>query len=143
MPDHPLPVDPDQPISPSTASVLTVIAVGGAIGALARAGVAEALPHPRDGFDVATLVTNVVGSLLLGMLMVYVVEHERGHPLLRPFVGVGVLGGFTTFSTYTVHTRGLLGHDLPLALVEIVAGVVLCLVAVAAGVALMRRWGPR
>lgn len=138
-----LPVDPDEPavLSPSTASVLAAIALGGGLGALARAGVAELLPHPSDALDVATLVTNVVGSMLLGALMVLLVEHRRGHPLLRPFVGVGVLGGFTTFSTYAVHARGLLADHPVLALAELIGGVVLCLVSVGVGVGLMRLWG--
>lgn len=141
MSDHDLPVDPDSPTvpSPALAVVLSVIALGGGLGALARAGVAELVPHPADGLDIATLLTNVVGSLLLGALMVYVVEQERGHPLLRPFVGVGVLGGFTTFSTYAVHARGLVADRPVLALVELVGTVLVCLVSVAAGVWLARR----
>jgi CrcB protein len=58
----------------------------------------------------ATLVTNASGCVLIGMLMVQVVEVGRAHPLLRPFLGVGVLGGYTTFSTYAAQTRALWAH---------------------------------
>ncbi|AKU15840.1 fluoride efflux transporter FluC [Luteipulveratus mongoliensis] len=141
MSDHALPVDPDEPAAvPRMPLVLAVIALGGGLGALARAGVAELLPHPADGLDIATLVTNVIGSFLLGALMVVVLEQERGHPLLRPFVGVGVLGGFTTFSTFAVHLRGLGGDHAAIALAELVGNVLLCLVAVGVGVAAVRWW---
>jgi CrcB protein len=82
--------------------VLAVISAGGVLGSLARYGAQAAFPHTRDGFPWATFGINVVGSLFIGVLMVIVAEVGAGRPLLRPFVGVGVLGGFTTFSTYVV-----------------------------------------
>ena len=88
-----------------SAAVLAVISVGGAIGASARYGLALAWPHRADAFPWATFSTNVIGCLLLGALMVVVTETTVAHPLLRPFLGVGVLGGFTTFSTYAVDAQ--------------------------------------
>jgi fluoride exporter len=82
--------------------VLAVISVGGVIGSLARYALTTALPHAHDGFPWATFGINVSGSLLIGVLMVLVAEVWAGRPLLRPFLGVGVLGGFTTFSTYVL-----------------------------------------
>jgi CrcB protein len=81
----------------------------------------------------------VSGSLLIGVLMVFVVEVGGAHPLLRPFVGVGVLGGFTTFSTYTSETTVLLhgGHPA-VALAYLVGTPVATLAGVAAGVLLTR-----
>ncbi len=74
------------------------------MGALARYGLAEAIPATPGGFPWATFVTNVSGCLLMGVLVVVITELRAPHPLVRPFLGVGVLGGFTTFSTYAVET---------------------------------------
>jgi fluoride exporter len=82
--------------------VLGVIAVGGVMGAEARYAVGFALPHTTAAWPWATLVVNAVGSFLIGVLMVVIVELLEAHRLVRPFLGVGVLGGFTTFSTYAV-----------------------------------------
>ncbi|MEN8650016.1 CrcB family protein [Streptomyces sp. 21So2-11] len=84
--------------------VLAAISVGGALGALARYGAALLWP----GSVWTTFGVNVLGSALIGVLMVLVSEQGRGHALVRPFLGVGVLGGFTTFSTYAVDLAQLL-----------------------------------
>jgi fluoride exporter len=99
--------------------VVLAIAVGGALGALARWWVAETWPDSSGGIPWSTLVVNVVGCFAIGVLLVLVAEVlGRPHRLARPFLGTGVLGGFTTFSTYAVQTRGLLAGgraDLALA----------------------------
>src|SRR4051794_22770193 len=87
-------------LRPSPWPVLGAISAGGACGALARYAVAEAWPHAAGGFPVSTLLVNVSGCLLIGVLMVVVTEVAPERRLLRPFAGVGVLGGYTTFSTY-------------------------------------------
>ncbi|MDT9682621.1 CrcB family protein [Streptomyces sp. TRM76323] len=94
--------------------LLGAVALGGALGAGARYGVALALPTAPGGFPWATLWTNVAGCALMGVLMAVLDEVRRPHRLLRPLVGTGVLGGFTTFSTYALETRVLLerGHVL-------------------------------
>ncbi len=88
-------------------STLAVVAAGGVLGALARYGIENAYPSAREGFPWATFGINVAGCLLLGALMVLVTEVYEPHPLVRPFLGTGVLGGFTTFSTYAVEARHL------------------------------------
>lgn len=88
--------------------VLGAIALGGGLGALARYGLTVALPTPPGHFPWATFVTNVSGCFLIGVLMVLVTEVWTAHRLVRPFLGVGVLGGFTTYSTYAVEFHGLL-----------------------------------
>jgi fluoride exporter len=93
--------------------VLGAIAVGGVLGAEARYGLAEALPHAPGTFPWATLVTNLLGSLLIGVLMAWLAGRPRPPQLARPFLGVGILGGFTTFSTYAVDLRELLSHHQP------------------------------
>ncbi len=92
--------------------MLAVIAAGGALGSLARFGVQRLWPAAPYGFDWATLTVNVVGCGLIGVLMVLVSDVWSGRRLLRPFLGVGVLGGFTTFSAYAVAVPRLIttGH---------------------------------
>ncbi|MER7508690.1 CrcB family protein [Streptomyces lavendulae] len=90
--------------------VLAAIAAGGALGASARFGVGLLWPAGPGAFPWATFWINVSGCALIGVLMVLISEGGRSapHPLVRPFLGVGVLGGFTTFSTYAVEFSGLL-----------------------------------
>jgi len=84
--------------------VLTVVASGGVLGALCRYGLGVAFPAGPGGFPWATFAVNVSGCLLIGVLVVLVTEAGPAHPLLRPFFGTGVLGGYTTFSTAMVDT---------------------------------------
>jgi fluoride exporter len=105
------PVDPDvdlrvpatrRELRPSPWPVLIATSLGGVLGSLARFGLTEAVPHRPGGLAWATFVINVSGCLLIGVLMVLVDQVWIGRRLLRPFLGVGVLGGYTTFSTYVV-----------------------------------------
>ncbi|MET9320148.1 CrcB family protein [Streptomyces sp. NPDC003038] len=89
--------------------VLAAVAAGGAAGASARYGISLLWPAGPAAFPWATFGINVAGCALIGVLMVLISEGGRSaHPLVRPFVGVGVLGGFTTFSTYAVDFSRLL-----------------------------------
>ncbi|WP_308197881.1 fluoride efflux transporter CrcB [Saccharopolyspora soli] len=88
--------------------VLGVISLGGGLGALARYGISQLLPTAPGHFPWATFWTNVLGCFLIGVLMVLIIDVWPAHRLLRPFIGVGFLGGFTTFSTYAVEFHGLL-----------------------------------
>ncbi|MFG1921215.1 fluoride efflux transporter FluC [Cryptosporangium sp. NPDC048952] len=87
---------------PGDKSVVAAVSAGGVIGALARYGLSVAWPHGPGDFAWSTFVTNVSGCLLMGVLMVVVTEVYPNHRLIRPFLGIGVLGGYTTFSTYVV-----------------------------------------
>lgn len=119
----------------SAAPVLLAIALGGGTGALARYGLAQLLPAASGGFPWATFVTNVLGCMLIGVLMVLVGEVWAAHRLLRPFLGVGLLGGFTTFSTYAVEFDALLrAGSVLLAFGYLVATLVSALFAVVSGV---------
>ncbi|MFI9247428.1 fluoride efflux transporter FluC [Streptomyces sp. NPDC053086] len=89
------------------APVIAVVAIGGALGAVGRYALTLAWPTPSRGFPWATFWTNVAGCAAMGVLMVLVTGTRAPHRLLRPFLGTGVLGGFTTFSTYAVDVRGL------------------------------------
>lgn len=135
------PVDPDvdlhvaavrTELRPSPLPVLGAIAFGGALGALARYGVAVAWPHPLGTFGWSTFAVNVTGCVLIGVLMVLVTQVWPTRRLVRPFLGVGVLGGFTTFSTYVadVHAAATAGA----------AGVALAYLAGTLGAALLGVW---
>jgi fluoride exporter len=91
--------------------ILLVIAAGGAVGSLARWALGEALAAQRGSFPWATFLENVSGGFALGVLMVFVVDFWPRSRYVRPFLGVGVLGGFTTFSTYLLDTRRLVVAD--------------------------------
>ncbi|WP_211660784.1 fluoride efflux transporter CrcB [Modestobacter muralis] len=77
-------------------------ALGGALGSLARWGLGLALPHDPGAWPTATLVVNLTGCLLLGLLAFALFTRHPRSPWLRPFLGTGVLGGWTTFSTFAV-----------------------------------------
>jgi CrcB protein len=116
--------------------VLVAVALGGALGSLARWAVGELLPWSGDGFPWATFAENVSGCFALGALMVYLLDVWPPRRYLRPFLGVGVLGGYTTFSTYLLEARTLLADDrVPLALGYLGGSVLAGLVAVWLGVA--------
>lgn len=135
----PAPIDPDADRTWSAHRwTVPVIAAGGALGALARHALEVAWPVAGTGFPWATLLTNAVGCALLGALLVHVVERDAP-ALLRPFLGVGVLGGFTTFSTYAAQTVSLLEARQPgLALGYLLGTLVVALAAVVVGAATAR-----
>lgn len=125
------------------ADVLAVISAGGALGSLGRWGVGEVLPWSGTTFPWATFLVNVSGALALGVLMVFVVEVWPSRRYARPFVGVGLLGGWTTFSTYVLEARDLLAVDRPAtAFVYVGGSLVAGLVAVWLGIAAARLLAP-
>jgi fluoride exporter len=116
-----------------------VISVGGALGSLARYGLTVAWPHRPGQFPWATFVTNVSGCLLIGALMVVMSEVWSAHRLLRPFLGIGVVGGYTTFSTYTVDVQLLVTAGAArTGLAYLLGTLVAALAAAYAGIALTR-----
>jgi fluoride exporter len=92
-------------LRPNPFPVLLAISAGGVAGALARYGLGIAWPHPPPGFPWATWTINVSGSFLIGVLMTAIDRWHLRHRLLRPFLGVGFLGGYTTFSTSVVDVQ--------------------------------------
>ena len=118
--------------------VVLVIAAGGAVGGGARYLVSSVVGHQNWPWN--TFVENVLGCLLLGVLMVLLLEVLQPHRYARPFLGVGVLGGFTTFSAYTVETHGLLVAGRGIAALTYFFGSVACgLAATWVGMVMTRR----
>ncbi|MEZ3179650.1 CrcB family protein [Streptomyces pimonensis] len=97
-----------RPALRAQAPVVAVVALGGGAGAVARYAASLWWPTPAHGFPWTILGVNVAGCAVIGVFMVIVTEVRTAHPLVRPFLGTGVLGGFTTFSAYTVDVRTLL-----------------------------------
>jgi fluoride exporter len=123
-------------LQPSPVPVLSAISAGGVLGALARYGLSTAWSHDPAGFPWATWTINVTGSFLIGVLMVLIARLWPERRLIRPFFGVGVLGGYTTFSTSVVDVQQAVGHGAPgVAVLYLGATLVGALIAVWAGTA--------
>ncbi|GAB3163347.1 fluoride efflux transporter CrcB [Microbispora hainanensis] len=148
-----LPVDPDvdlrhepdpfrtaaPPARGRTWDILAVIAVGGGAGAVARYLVGQAFPAPPTGFPWGTFLANVSGCFAIAVLMVFVLDVWPPSRYVRPFLGVGVLGGFTTFSTFSVEIVDRVSHGAwPVAGAYAAASLVAGLVAVWGGIVLAR-----
>ena len=86
-------------------AVLAAVAAGGVLGAEARYGLSVLRPHEPGQWPMATLLINVSGCFLIGILMFAITNLTSPHRLVRPFLGVGVLGGYTTFSTAMVDVQ--------------------------------------
>ncbi|HEY8472668.1 MAG TPA: CrcB family protein [Natronosporangium sp.] len=116
MPGDPAPNEP-RPRRPGPPRNLRwdafgAVALGGVLGAAARYGVGLAWPAPPDSFPWATFTVNVTGCALIGVLM-GVLELIDAHPLIRPFAGTGILGGYTTFSSYAIDIERLVAAGAP------------------------------
>lgn len=117
--------------------LLAAISAGGAGGALGRYGLQSLFPHGTSAFGWATLAINVAGCLLIGIVVAVAAESRRAPRLARPFLVTGVLGGFTTFSTYIVDVQRALAAGAPrVALLYGAATLVVALAAAWTGVRL-------
>ena len=118
--------------APSQLLASSYVALGGAIGALLRYQTGRWLtwwlgPNTVTAFPWATLTVNVLGSLAMGLLAGYLARHGQGGEQWRLFIGVGVLGGFTTFSAFSLELmllieRGQAAQGLIYAVVSVLAG---------------------
>ena len=115
------------------------VAVGGAVGATLRYFFSQIIPVAKSGFPYATLAVNVLGALLIGVFYVLIVERLGGANHLRELIIVGVLGGFTTFSTFSLDTLQLWqsGHTMA-ALMYVVLSLFFCIVATLVALSLTR-----
>lgn len=132
---------------PSQLLASSYVALGGAIGALLRYQNGRLLTYwlgarAVTAFPWATLFVNVVGSLIMGMLAGFLARHGQGGEQWRLFIGVGVLGGYTTFSSFSLEMMMLIERGQPLqaftyALISLLAG----LTALYLGLIVMRLAG--
>jgi CrcB protein len=112
------------------------IAGGGAVGALLRFWMSTGIYNLLGrGFPYGTLAVNVLGSLVMGFLYVMLIDKLSLGPAWRAALLVGLLGAFTTFSTFSIETLNLVEEgELIKALLNILLSVVFCLVAAWVGV---------
>ncbi|MEN8801144.1 MAG: fluoride efflux transporter CrcB [Thiogranum sp.] len=117
------------------------IAGGGAIGAVLRYWVSSGVyALAGRGFPYGTLVVNVLGSLVMGFLYIWLLERIPAGVAMRAFLLIGLLGAFTTFSTFSVETLNLMeAGQIARAVLNTLLSVVLCIAAAALGVMLARQ----
>lgn len=132
-------------------ALIAAIALGGALGAVLRFVIADMVNMRLQnvatlaGFPIATLLVNAIGCFLVGVVWVMLAQRFAGHhahQILRGFVMIGLLGGFTTFSTFALESLQLLQLGLWIkGGLNIIASLVVCMVAVVAGVGVGRLLG--
>ena len=122
--------------------VLAAVGAGGAIGAVARYGVAVALPAAPGSFPLATFVINVTGSVALGVIVTLIIERWPPNEYLRPFVATGVLGAYTTWSTFMVDADNLFRGGHPAVAIGYLAASLAAGLGGAYGGILLARSGP-
>ncbi|MYV98264.1 fluoride efflux transporter CrcB [Streptomyces sp. SID3343] len=121
-------------------AIVAVVSVGGVLGALARYGAGLLWPTATGSFPWTTFAINVIGCAAIGCLQVAATEGRPVHRLVRPFLGTGVLGGFTTFSTYCVDIEQLVDRgEAGTALAYLTATITAAMVAVTTGAWVARR----
>lgn len=119
-------------------SILYVMS-GGAIGAAMRYGLSRAISVSGGGWPWSTFIANMLGGLLMGILAAWLVRGNGAAEPMRLFLGVGVLGGFTTFSAFSLEMAQMVqrGQGM-MAAAYAAASVILALGAVFAGMMLAR-----
>ncbi|GLE53076.1 fluoride efflux transporter CrcB [Mycobacterium montefiorense] len=120
---------------------LAAVFAGGVVGTLARGGLTAVLPAPAaTGWPWSTFTANIAGAFLIGFFTTRLLERLPLSSYRRPFLGTGVCGGFTTFSTMQVELLAMLKHHkYVLAVGYTVTSITLGLLAVYLGTAVVRR----
>ena len=122
---------------------LLLVAIGGALGSMARyaVGLGAARLFPASSWPWGTLTVNVVGGLAMGLLVGWMgLRAGSGQEMVRVFAAVGVLGGFTTFSAFSLETALMIERrEYGLAGAYVLLSVLLAVAALMAGLMLARR----
>ncbi len=117
------------------------VAIGGALGSVTRYGVALLIPTVAGRFLWATFCVNLLGSFLIGVAYVVIVQKQILSPELRLWLMTGFLGGFTTFSSFSLEALQLWQEGQTIqALMYVISSVVCCLIAVALAVTLTQKF---
>jgi len=121
---------------------LLLVAIGGALGSMARYGAASAVNRfAQSAFPWGTLAVNIVGSFLIGLLMVVLFKAGEWRESGRLLLVTGVMGGFTTFSSFSWETWKLIEDGrFVMAMTNILASVAVCVVATIAGAMLAKQF---
>ena len=115
------------------------VAFGGALGAMSRYWVYNSYAHLDSRFPWATLTVNVAGSFLIGIAFILITERLELGPYWRGIVTVGFLGAFTTFSTFSMDTIGLLEQgQYTSAIIYVLSSVAVCIIAAWLGLSLAK-----
>ncbi len=121
-------------------AILLYVGLGGALGAMARYAMVTGISHwLGTGFPFGTLLVNILGCLLMGILVGLSAQYLALSQEMKAFLAVGVLGGFTTFSAFALDTAELFQRQLaPEALLYIAASVIFSLLLLILGMLLVR-----
>jgi CrcB protein len=121
-------------------NTLLLVAVGGALGSIARYLMASSIQKSAGlTFPLGTVLVNILGCFLIGLLYVWLVARPDPRHDLRALLMVGVMGGFTTFSSFSLETVTLfMSGSYTSAALNVVVSVIACLAGTALGVALAR-----
>ncbi|MBI5141716.1 MAG: fluoride efflux transporter CrcB [Nitrospirae bacterium] len=117
-----------------------LVFLGGGLGAMARYGL-SGLIHRYSGaeFPLGTMIINILGSIMIGLVMSMSERYMAITPNIRVFLTIGIMGGFTTFSSFSYETMALLqGGQLVAASVNVAGSVVCCIAGAWAGILLGR-----
>jgi CrcB protein len=121
---------------------LLLVALGGALGSVARYGLASGINrYAQSPFPWGTLFVNIAGSFLIGLLMVWLMKAGEWRENARLLLVTGIMGGFTTFSSFSWETWRLIEDGrLPLAFANVLTSVAVCLLATMAGALLAKQF---
>jgi CrcB protein len=123
-------------------NIAVAVGAGGAVGSVLRYTLTTTVVRAvGTAFPYGTVLVNVLGSFVIGLLYVWLMERVGARPDLRAFLIVGVLGGFTTFSSFSLETVTLLMQEsYTKAVVNVVASVLLCVFCTWLGIQVARQF---
>ncbi len=129
---------------PSLATTLAIVALGGAAGAMLRfllSNYFNRVFEVHHTVHIGTMLVNILGSFIMGIAYVYILEKEIWHPHLKSLLMVGTLGAFTTFSSFSLEAITFFERGHPwLSLAYVLGTVVLCLSSAACAIWVARQF---